>query len=229
MPLFEAAGWLIRSDIQFHWFNRGYASFDDFLAALSSRKRKAIRKERATAREGVEIRAFSGAKILPEHWDAFWEFYQDTGSRKWGRPYLTRAAFDRFGDTMGEDIVLMLAFMDGIPIAGALNFLGREALYGRYWGCTVDKPFLHFELCYYQAIELAIERGLARVEAGAQGPHKLARGYEPVQTFSAHWIADPGFRAAIEDFLERERAGVMQDQLFLGERTPFRKDASSRI
>ena len=229
VPLFEAAGWLIRSDIQFHWFNRGYASFDDFLAALSSRKRKAIRKERATAREGVEIRAFSGAKILPEHWDAFWEFYQDTGSRKWGRPYLTRAAFDRFGDTMGEDIVLMLAFMDGIPIAGALNFLGREALYGRYWGCTFDKPFLHFELCYYQAIELAIERGLARVEAGAQGPHKLARGYEPVQTFSAHWIADPGFRAAIEDFLERERAGVMQDQLFLGERTPFRKDASSRI
>lgn len=223
IPLFEAAGWLIRSDIQFHWHNRGYASFDDFLAALSSRKRKAIRKERAAAQEGVEIRAFSGSDIRPEHWDAFWRFYQDTGSRKWGQPYLTRAAFELFGETMGEDIALMLAFIDGTPIAGALNFLGREALYGRYWGCTLDKPFLHFELCYYQAIELAIARGLGRVEAGAQGPHKLARGYEPVQTFSAHWIADPGFRAAITDFLERERAGVAQDQLYLGERTPFRK------
>jgi predicted N-acyltransferase len=223
VELFEAAGWLIRSDIQFHWFNRDYAGFDDFLAALSSRKRKAIRKERAAANEGVEIRAFIGDEIRGEHWDAFWQFYQDTGSRKWGRPYLTRAAFDLFGETMGDGIVLMLAFMDGTPIAGALNFLGEEALYGRYWGCTVDKPFLHFELCYYRAIELAIERGLARVEAGAQGPHKLARGYEPVQTFSAHWIVDPGFRAAIEDFLERERAGVTQDQLYLGERTPFRK------
>ena len=223
IPLFEAAGWLIRSDIQFHWYNRGYASFDDFLAALSSRKRKAIRKERAAAQDGVNIRSFTGNAIHPEHWDAFWQFYQDTGSRKWGQPYLTRAAFDRFGETMGEDIVLMLAFLDDTPIAGALNFLGREALYGRYWGCSLDKPFLHFELCYYQAIELAIARGLSRVEAGAQGPHKLARGYEPVQTFSAHWIADPGFRAAIEDFLERERAGVAQDQVYLGERTPFRK------
>ena len=227
VPLFEAAGWLIRSDIQFHWFNRDYASFDDFLAALSSRKRKAIRKERAIAQAGVDIRAFTGGEIRAGHWDAFWQFYQDTGSRKWGRPYLTRAAFDLLGETMGEDIVLMLAFIEGTPIAGALNFLGRAgehgALYGRYWGCTLDKPFLHFELCYYQAIELAIARGLSRVEAGAQGPHKLARGYEPVQTFSAHWIADPGFRAAIEDFLERERAGVVQDQLYLGERTPFRK------
>ena len=223
IPLFEAAGWLIRSDIQFHWHNRGYTSFDDFLDALSSRKRKAIRKERAAAQEGVDIRAFTGAEIQPEHWDAFWNFYQDTGSRKWGRPYLTRAAFDLLGESMGEDIVLMLAFVGDTPIAGALNFLGSQALYGRYWGCSVDKPFLHFELCYYQAIELAIERGLGRVEAGAQGPHKLARGYEPVQTFSAHWIADPGFRAAIADFLERERAGVVQDQLYLGERTPFRK------
>ena len=223
IPMFEAADWLIRSDIQFHWHNRGYASFDDFLDALSSRKRKAIRKERAAAQEGVEIRAFTGTQIQPEHWDAFWQFYQDTGNRKWGTPYLTRAAFDLLGETMGEDIVLMLAVVGDTPIAGALNFLGSEALYGRYWGCSVDKPFLHFELCYYQAIELAIERGLARVEAGAQGPHKLARGYEPVQTFSAHWIADPGFRAAIEDFLERERAGVAQDQLYLGERTPFRK------
>ena len=223
IPLFEAADWLIRSDIQFHWHNRGYQNFDDFLNALSSRKRKAIRKERAAAQEGVDIRSFTGGDIRPGHWDAFWNFYQDTGSRKWGRPYLTRTAFELFGETMGEDIVLMLAFVGETPIAGALNFLGREALYGRYWGCSVDKPFLHFELCYYQAIELAIERGLARVEAGAQGPHKLARGYEPVQTFSAHWIADPGFRGAIADFLERERAGVAQDQLYLGERTPFRK------
>ena len=223
IPLFEAAGWLIRSDIQFHWHNRSYASFDDFLNALSSRKRKAIRKERASAQEGVDIRSFTGAEIRAEHWDAFWQFYQDTGNRKWGRPYLTRTAFDLLGESMGEDIVLMLAFVGDTPIAGALNFVGSQALYGRYWGCSVDKPFLHFELCYYQAIELAIKRGLGRVEAGAQGPHKLARGYEPVQTFSAHWIADPGFRAAIADFLERERAGVVQDQLYLGERTPFRK------
>ena len=223
VPLFEAAGWLIRSDIQFHWFNRGYASFDDFLAALSSRKRKAIRKERAVAQQGVDIRALSGDAIRPEHWDAFWGFYQDTGGRKWGRPYLTRGAFDAFGATMGEDIVLVLAFAGDEPIAGALNFVGADALYGRYWGCTQDKPFLHFELCYYQAIEAAIARGLARVEAGAQGPQKLARGYEPVATYSAHWIADPGFRAAVAEFLERERAGVAQDQFYLGERTPFRK------
>jgi len=223
VPLFEAAGWMIRSDIQFHWHNRGYASFDDFLGQLSSRKRKAIRKERAAAQEGVRIERLSGEDIRPEHWDAFWEFYQDTGSRKWGRPYLTRAAFELFGKTMGEDIVLVLAFAGEMPIAGALNFLGRDALYGRYWGCTVDKPFLHFELCYYQAIDIAIGRGLARVEAGAQGPHKLARGYEPVQTFSAHWIADPGFRDAVADFLERERRGVDAEQAFLGKRAPFRR------
>ncbi|MCA1660657.1 MAG: GNAT family N-acetyltransferase [Novosphingobium sp.] len=224
VPLFEAAGWLIRSDIQFHWRNRGYADFEDFLAQLSSRKRKAIRKERAAAQAGVRIEALSGEAIRPEHWDAFWEFYQDTGSRKWGRPYLTRAAFDRFGATMGDDIVLVLAFVEATPIAGALNFLGRETLYGRYWGACVDKPFLHFELCYYQAIEIAIARGLAGVEAGAQGPHKLSRGYEPVRTFSAHWVADPGFRAAVADFLERERAGVDAEQAFLGERAPFRKN-----
>jgi hypothetical protein len=223
LPLFEAAGWMPRSDIQFHWVNRGYASFEDFLAALSSRKRKAIRKERKAAQEGVEIRALSGEEIEPEHWDAFWVFYQDTGSRKWGRPYLTREAFDLLGERMGERILLVLAFMDGEPIAGALNFIGESALYGRYWGCTLDKPFLHFELCYYQAIEAAIARGLSRVEAGAQGGHKLARGYEPVKTWSAHWIADPGFREAVSDFLEREREGVAADQLFLGERTPFRK------
>jgi predicted N-acyltransferase len=223
VPLFEAAGWLARSDIQFHWLNRGYASFDDFLGALSSRKRKAIRKERAAAQQGIEIRALSGADIRPEHWDAFWRFYQDTGSRKWGQPYLTRKAFDLLGDRMGERILLLLAFEDGRPIAGALNFIGSETLYGRYWGCLADKPFLHFELCYYQAIEAAIARGLKRVEAGAQGGHKLARGYEPVRTWSMHWIADPGFRAAVADFLEREREGVAQDQFYLGERTPFKK------
>jgi predicted N-acyltransferase len=223
VPLFAQAGWLPRNDIQFHWHNRGYATFEDFLGELASRKRKAIRKERQAAQEGVEIRALIGAEILPEHWDAFWLFYQDTGSRKWGHPYLTRSAFDLFAERMGEQVLLMLAFEGGQPIAGALNFIGEEAIYGRYWGCVVDKPFLHFELCYYQAIDAAIERGLARVEAGAQGGHKLARGYEPVQTCSMHYIADPGFRAAVSDFLERERAGIAQDQLYLGERTPFRK------
>jgi predicted N-acyltransferase len=223
VPLFERQGWLARSDIQFHWLNRGYATFDAFLAALSSRKRKAIRKERAAAREGITIRALTGREIRPEHWDAFWQFYQDTGSRKWGQPYLTRAAFDLFGERMGDAVLLVLAFEGAVPIAGALNFVGGDAIYGRYWGCLVDKPFLHFELCYHQAIEIAIERGLARVEAGAQGGHKLARGYEPVQTWSMHWIADPGFRSAVAEFLERERLGTAQDQLLLGERTPFRR------
>jgi predicted N-acyltransferase len=221
--LFERAGWLLRSDIQFHWHNRGYASFEDFLAGLSSRKRKDLRKERARAQQGVTIRHLSGDDIKPEHWDAFWEFYQDTGARKWGQPYLTREAFDLFGERLGERIVLVLAYLGGEPIAGALNFVGEDALYGRYWGCTVDRPFLHFELCYYQAIDAAIERGLARVEAGAQGGHKLARGYEPVQTWSAHWLAHAGFREAVADFLERERQGVAQDSLYLAGRTPFRK------
>lgn len=223
LPLFEAGGWLMRTDIQFHWFNRGYASFEDFLGALSSRKRKDLRKERAAALERLTIRHLTGADIREEHWDAFWVFYQDTGSRKWGRPYLTREAFSLLGERMGERIVLILAYDGAEPIAGALNFLGRDALYGRYWGCTRQVRFLHFELCYYQAIELAIVRGLKRVEAGAQGGHKLARGYEPVKTWSAHWIADPGFRAAVADFLERERAGVASDQLYLDTRTPFRK------
>ncbi|HPB22602.1 MAG TPA: GNAT family N-acetyltransferase [Novosphingobium sp.] len=223
LPLFEAAGWLRRSDIQFHWFNRGYASFDDFLAQLSSRKRKDLRKERAAAQSGVEIRSLTGTAIREEHWDAFWAFYQDTGARKWGRPYLTREAFTLLGQRLGERILLILAYVDGLPIAGALNFIGPDALYGRYWGALVDKPFLHFELCFYQAIDAAIRLGLPRVEAGAQGGHKLARGYEPVQTWSAHYIVHPGFRSAVADFLERERAGVAADQLYLGERTPFRK------
>jgi predicted N-acyltransferase len=222
-PLFERAGWLARSDTQFHWENRGYTSFDDFLAALASRKRKALRKERQAAQDGVEIRSLTGSEIRQEHWDAFWQFYQDTGARKWGRPYLTRAAFDLFGERMGERVLLVLAFADGRPIAGALNFVGDESLYGRYWGCLVDKPFLHFELCYYQAIDAAISLGLQRVEAGAQGGHKLARGYEPVATWSMHYIADPGFRAAVADYLETERAGVRQEQMLLGEHTPFKK------
>ena len=221
--VFERAGWLLRNDIQFHWHNRGYGSFEDFLADLSSRKRKDLRKERARAQEGVEIRHVSGGDLRPEHWDAFWVFYQDTGARKWGQPYLTREAFDLFGERMAERILLVLAFVDGAPIAGALNFVGEDALYGRYWGCTAERPFLHFELCYYQAIDAAIARGLARVEAGAQGGHKLARGYEPVPTWSAHWLADAGFREAVADFLEREREGVAQDSLYLAGRTPFRK------
>jgi uncharacterized protein len=223
LPLFEDAGWLTRSDIQFHWFNRGYASFDDFLGQLASRKRKDLRKERAAAVEGLTIQHFTGCEITEAHWDAFWVFYQDTGQRKWGSPYLTREAFSLLGERMGERIVLILAYDGATPIAGALNFAGTDALYGRYWGCTREVRFLHFELCYYQAIDIAIARGLGRVEAGAQGGHKLARGYEPVQTWSAHWIADPGFRAAIADFLEREREGVASDQLYLGARTPFKQ------
>ena len=224
IALFEAGGWLLRNDIQFHWTNRGYRTFDDFLAALSSAKRKNLRKERAAAAQGVTIRRLTGADIRPEHWDAFFAFYQDTGMRKWGRPYLTREAFSLFGERMADRIVLVLAFDGDTPIAGALNFLGADALYGRYWGAIVDKPFLHFELCYYQAIDAAIELGLDRVEAGAQGQHKLARGYEPVQTTSAHHIADPAFRRAVADFLVRERAGVEQDQQWLGGHTPYRRE-----
>jgi predicted N-acyltransferase len=223
LPLFEAAGWLTRSDIQFHWENRGYSSFDDFLGALSSAKRKNLRKERAAAQSGVTIRALTGAEIRDRHWDAFWEFYQDTGARKWGHPYLTRAAFTLFGERMADRILLVMAFEGETPVAGALNFIGKSALYGRYWGAAIEKPFLHFELCYYQAIDAAIALGLKRVEAGAQGSHKLARGYEPVQTWSAHHIAHPGFRRAVEDYLAAERQGIAAQQLHLGAFTPFRK------
>ena len=222
VPLFAEAGWLLRNDIQFHWQNRGFASFDDFLATLTSRKRKDLRKERAAAQDGLEIRQLRGDAILPEYWDAFWVFYQDTGARKWGHPYLTRAAFDLFAERMGDRLLMVLAFDGEEPIAGALNFIGGDTLYGRYWGCTREVRFLHFELCYYQAIDAAIALGLSRVEAGAQGGHKLARGYEPVETTSAHWIANPGFREAIADFLEREREGVSADRNYLQSRAPFR-------
>jgi len=223
LPLFEAAGWLIRQGTQFHWHNQGYADFDGFLAALASRKRKAIRKERAAAVEGLTIRHLTGAEIEPRHWDAFWAFYQDTGSRKWGTPYLKRGFFPRLGAALGDRVLLILAERDGEPIAGALNLIGDDTLYGRYWGAVEEVPFLHFELCYYQAIDAAIARGLATVEAGAQGEHKLARGYVPVATWSAHYIPDANFRRAIADFLERERAAVASDQDYLGALTPFRR------
>lgn len=223
VPLFEAAGWLIREDSQFHWENRGYRTFDDFLGELASAKRKNVRKERARAVEGLEILHLTGGALTQAHWDIFWRFYQDTGSRKWGRPYLTRSFFSLLGERMGDQVLLILALRDGQPVAGALNLIGADTLYGRYWGCTQDVPFLHFELCYYQAIDAAIARNLARVEAGAQGGHKLARGYGPVPTWSAHFIPDPNFRRAIADFIVRERAGVQQDRLWLEERAPFRK------
>ncbi len=223
VPLFEAAGWLIRQGTQFHWRNDGYAGFDDFLGALSSRKRKAIRKERVAAVEGLTIRHLTGAEITPAHWDAFWVFYQDTGARKWGQPYLTRRFFDLLGQAMADRILLIFAERDGVPIAGALNLIGDDTLYGRYWGATEEVPFLHFELCYYQAIDAAIARGLTTVEAGAQGEHKLARGYSPVATYSAHYIPDPGFRRAIADYLAREREAVAADRDCLQELTPFRR------
>lgn len=224
LPLFEAADWLIRTGSQFHWHNEGYGTFDDFLAALSSRKRKAIRKEREGALADVEVRTLSGAEIGEAEWDAFWRFYQDTGSRKWGRPYLTRAFFPMLSARMPDHVLLMLAYRDGRPIAGALNLIGGDTLYGRYWGCTEEIPFLHFELCYYQAIDAAIARGLKRVEAGAQGEHKLARGYRPVPTYSAHYIPHPGFRRAVADFLERERHAVAHEIEMLDQMAPFKKE-----
>jgi uncharacterized protein len=223
LALFNASGWLLREGVQYHWADDGYGDFEGFLGALSSRKRKAIRKERQTAQAAVTIRCLRGAEIEAHHWDAFWQFYQDTGARKWGRPYLTRAFFTEVAQTMAEDLLLIVAERDGRPVAGALNFIGADTLYGRYWGCTEDIPCLHFELCYYQAIEWALANGLSRVEAGAQGEHKLARGYVAVPTWSAHYIPDPGFRDAIENFLDRERRAVEREIEFLGEMTPFKK------
>lgn len=217
-------GTLHRVTQQFHWENRGYATFDDFLSVLSSRKRKMIRKERETAQgRGLTIRALTGDEIGPQHWDAFWTFYQNTGSRKWGTPYLTRKAFTRFHDTMRDDILLVLACNGERPVAGALNFIGRYTLYGRYWGCVEDYPCLHFELCYYQAIDWAIRNGLSRVEAGAQGEHKLARGYLPVETHSIHWIADPSFRKSVDRYLQAERRAVGEEIEVLTAYGPFRR------
>ncbi|HAF41698.1 MAG TPA: N-acetyltransferase [Sphingobium sp.] len=223
LALFEAAGWLVREDSQFHWTNRGYAGFDDFLADLSSEKRKNIRKERRRAVDGLEIVHLTGGDLTEAHWDMFWHFYQDTGARKWGRPYLTRAFFSILGETMADKVLLMLALREGQPIAGALNLIGADTLYGRYWGCSEDVPNLHFELCYYQAIDAAIARGLHKVEAGAQGGHKLARGYAPEPTWSAHYIPDAGFRRAVAEFLAAERTDVQRDRQWLAGRTPFRK------
>ncbi|GAA4751162.1 GNAT family N-acetyltransferase [Sphingomonas daechungensis] len=222
----ERRGWLIREGVQYHWFNRGYADFDAFLGALTSRKRKAIRKEREAASQGVEIRALRGAEIGPAEWDAMWRFYQDTGSRKWGHPYLTRRFFDLIAERMGDALLLFLALRDDEPIAGALNLVGSDTLYGRYWGTTEEAPFLHFELCYYQAIEWAIANGLDSVQAGAQGEHKLARGYEPVITRSAHFIVDPGFRHAIERFLEEERRAVAAEVEWLKRALPYKSSSA---
>lgn len=222
-----ALGLMRRTTQQFHWVNRGYADFDGFLADLSSRKRKTIRKERDTANAfGGTIEMLTGDQIEPHHWDAFWTFYQDTGARKWGTPYLTRAAFDEMHATMRADMVLVLASRAGRPVAAALNFIGRHTLFGRYWGCVEDHPCLHFELCYYRAIDWAIDHGLDRVEAGAQGEHKLARGYLPTQVHSLHWIADPGFAKAVAQYLKAEAAAVQEEIEVLTAYGPFRRTQS---
>jgi predicted N-acyltransferase len=220
----EQMGLLHRTGQQFHWYNDGYVDFDGFIAALSSRKRKSIRKERRTAQDfGGVIHRFTGDQIEPEHWDAFWMFYQDTGMRKWGSPYLSREFFDIAQETMRDDILLIMCERDGRWVAGAMNFIGRNTLYGRYWGCQEDHPCLHFEVCYYQAIDYAITHGMARVEAGAQGEHKLARGYLPSAVHSLHWIGDPGFRDAVERYLVAERNAVDEEIEVLTEYGPFRK------
>jgi len=206
-------GMMIRTDQQFHWHNKGYNSFEAFLEDLSSAKRKNLRKERAKAHDD----------LTEQYWDAFYTFYIDTGARKWGRPYLNRDSFSLLGERMADDILLVMAMDGDRPIAGALNLIGSEALFGRYWGCVDPRPMLHFETCYYQAIDFAIEKGLKTVEAGAQGGHKLARGYVPQTTYSAHWIAHPGLRQAIDEYLKRERHAVERENDYLSERTPFKK------
>lgn len=222
-------GFLPRRGQQFHWSNRGYGSFDDFLATLASRKRKAIRKERIEAlADGIRIAQLTGPDITEAHWDAFFAFYQDTGDRKWGRPYLNRAFFSALGERMGRHCLLVMAMRAGRPIAGALNLIGGSCLYGRHWGAIEHRPFLHFEVCYYQAIEFAIRHGLARVEAGAQGEHKLARGYLPTATYSAHWIADEGLREAIARYLDGERRHVANEMAVLAEYAPYRKSKQER-
>jgi hypothetical protein len=218
------AGFLIRTGYQYHWRNRGYRDFDDFLAGLNSRKRKALRRERRqVAESGLFLRRLTGAEIEPRHWDAFFRCYIATGNRKWGNPYLTRAFFHLLGERLGDRVLLVTAEHEGRIVAGALNLIGNDALYGRNWGAIEEHPGLHFEACYYQAIEFAIERGLARVEAGAQGEHKIQRGYLPVATKSAHWLAEPGFRDAVEDFLRRETAMVEAEAAALAQFSPYRQ------
>lgn len=216
--------WLTRHDTQFHWYNSNFESFDDFLQTLASRKRKTIRRERRDAlADGLRIEWITGDDLTEAHWDAFYDFYMDTGSRKWGRPYLTREFFSRITETMADNVVLMLTYDGDEAIAGALNFVGRDIIYGRNWGCSRDVPFLHFELCYYQAIDYAIAHKLKAVEAGAQGEHKLARGYQPSVTRSIHWVAHQGLHHAIADYLGQEKMAVLEDQVHLERYTPFRK------
>ncbi len=219
------ASWLLRTDTQYHWHNAGFGSFDDYLQTMSSRHRKVTRRERRDAVEGLTIRWLTGADLTEAVWDAFFEFYQDTGSRKWGRPYLNRRFFSMLGAAMDDRVVLMFAYEGTRPIAGTLSLLGKDTLYGRYWGATENIPFLHFELCYYQAIDFAIAHKLQVVEAGAQGEHKLARGYAPTTTRSVHWIGHPGLRDAVDRFLRQERAAVTREQEHLGAYTPFKHRA----
>lgn len=220
----EEIGLLRRVTQQYHWQNDSYADFDAFLAALSSRKRKTIRKERRAAQAfGGEIRRFTGDEIQPEHWEAFWVFYQDTGARKWGTPYLTRKFFDLAQERLRDDILLVMAYREGRPVAGAMNMIGRDTLFGRYWGAIEHHDCMHFEVCYYQAIDFAIKNRMTSVEAGAQGDHKLARGYLPVETHSLHWLADEGFTNAVADYLEAEKQAVGQDIEVLTSYGPFKK------
>jgi predicted N-acyltransferase len=222
------AGWLQRLGTQFHWENAGYTCFDDFLGALSSRKRKVLRRERRDANAcGLVFSALSGADIQERHWDAFYRFYQSTVDRKWGSAYLTREFFSLLSERLGDRVVLMFAEADGKPVAGALNLAGADTLYGRNWGCRGDWPFLHFELCYYRAIDWAIEHGLKRVEAGAQGQHKIQRGYLPQATYSAHWIANAGFSRAVDNFLQEERPEILSHMAALAEQSPFRKSGET--
>jgi predicted N-acyltransferase len=222
-------GFLRRTNKQFHFLNRGYKTFDDFLGALASRKRKVLKRERRDALSaGIEIEWATGAGLTEAHWDAFFTFYMDTGGRKWGTPYLNRRFFSMLGERMADRVLLVMAKRGGRFIAGALNLIGDDALYGRNWGCVEEHPFLHFEVCYYQAIDFALSRGLSRVEAGAQGEHKLLRGYEPAPTYSAHYIPDPRFARAVDDFLKRERADVERLIEAYGEHTPFRKGDGPR-
>jgi len=223
--LLEQAGYLHRMDQQFHFLNTGYADHEAFLETLSSRKRKALRKERRAALEnGIDIDWLTGADLTEAVWDQFYAFYMDTGSRKWGRPYLTRAFYSMIGERMADDILLVMARREGRYVAGAINFIGSEALYGRHWGCVEDHPFLHFEVCYHQAIDFALSKGLKTVEAGAQGEHKLARGYLPVTTHSAHYIAHPGLRRAVDDYLREERREIEAMGDYLQEHSPFRRN-----